>query len=91
MEFIPKEKNPPSVPQARGIEMIWANYKRAYCLRKELPRNLNGFKRVMAKISKEVAGKMGKSCMKHAKRMLRDIGYKGVRKAMNDISKKKGV
>ena len=34
LEFILKGKNPPSLPQVRGVERIWTNYKTIYSLRK---------------------------------------------------------
>jgi hypothetical protein len=78
IEFVPKEKNPPNVPQARGIERFWAICKQEYSRLQNKPRSLAGFIRIWKRISKKVAEKHGKAIMKSAKRRLRSIGRNGV-------------
>ena len=86
VEFVSKEENPPNVPQARGIELFWAECKRRYSCRSEKPKNLQGFKLVWGHISKQTAKDLGKSLMDHSYKILRQIGYKGLREAMKDIN-----
>lgn len=78
IECIKKEKNPPNVPQARGIELFWAHCKREYAKQNKQPETLAGFRRVWNKISAEVAKKSGKAIMEHAKKNLRKISRGGV-------------
>lgn len=78
LEFIEKSKNPPNVPQARGIEMFWSLCKAEYSKRSSQPKTLRGFKQIWKKISKEVAEKSAKSVMDKGLKNLRDIGYKGI-------------
>jgi hypothetical protein len=89
INIVTKESNPPNVPQARGIEMFWAACKRQYSSRPKEPKNLRGFKLIWNKISKDMAEKVGKECMAHASKLIRSIGYKGIRSAMTDISNKR--
>lgn len=86
IEFVAKSKNPPNVPQARGIEMMWSNYKRKYSVLPTAPKNLVGFKLIWARISTETAAEIGKRCMKHAYKNLIKIGYKGVAGGTGSIS-----
>lgn len=88
VDFVQKKDNPPNVPQARGIELFWALCKQRYSTRKVEPKNLHGFKLIWQKISKQVAGEVGIDVMRHAAKMIREIGYKGVRQAMCNISNK---
>jgi hypothetical protein len=88
VNFVQKQENPPNVPQARGIEKFWAECKRLYHLRSKTPKNLQGFKLVWAKISKEAARNSGRAVMDHAYNYLKQFGYKGIRQAMCDISNK---
>lgn len=87
--FVPKKDNPPNVPQARGIEQFWSICKSKYSSRPHEPKNLQGFKQIWAKISKEAAAEVGIEVMQHARRYITGIGYKGVRQAMCDISNKR--
>jgi len=82
VEFVPKQDNPPNVPQARGIETFWALCKQRYSARQKQPKNLHGFKLVWRKISKEVGREAGIDVMRHGGQKLREIGYKGVRRKM---------
>lgn len=84
--FCAKLENPPNVPQARGIEKFWAEFKRIYQQRSESPKNLHGFKLVWTKISKEVAKSSGGAKMNHTNKNLQKIRRKGVRATMCDIS-----
>lgn len=86
VNFVKKQDKPPNVPQARGIEMFWSECKRAYSSRPNGPKNLRGFKQIWHKISKTVAEKVGIQCVAKAAKMIRKIGYKGIRQAMCDIS-----
>lgn len=89
VNFVPKNENPPNVPQARGIEEYWGVCKKKYSNRQDKPKNLQGFKLIWNKILKEAAGEVGIQCMERARRMIRSIGYKGVRGAMCDITNKR--
>ncbi|KAF2901098.1 hypothetical protein ILUMI_05089, partial [Ignelater luminosus] len=51
LAFIGKHENPPNVPQARGIEKVWALCKQRYSEQKNTPKN----------ISKKVAEELGKT------------------------------
>ena len=86
VEFVSKGENPPNVPQARGIESFWAECKWRYSCRSEKPKNLQRFKLVWGHISKQTAEDLGKSLMDHSYKILRQIGYKGLREAMKDIN-----
>lgn len=91
VDFVQKKDNPPNVPQARGIEKFWAECKRRYSERPSQPKNLHGFKLIWHDISKEAARVSGKAVMDHAYKVLRQIGYKGLRQAMVDISNRSNV
>jgi len=91
VEYVPRNKNPPNVPQARGIEKFWGICKSRYSQRTEEPNGHNGFVRVWKNISKKVGKEVGKRVMDHAYRNLREIGYKGIKGAACDLSKKKRV
>jgi len=78
VEFIPKSKNAPNVPQARGIEKFWALCKAEYSKRSSPPKSIRGFATVWKNISKKVAEKSGKAVMDSAKEKLIKIAYKGV-------------
>ena len=66
VEFVPKNSNPPNVPQTRGIKMFWAECKREYKKLPKAPKNLRGFRQVWKRISKSVAKKVGKVVMDKA-------------------------
>jgi transposase len=51
IEYVPKEENPPNVPQLRPIENFWANLKRKVYSNIYRPKNVRS---VMAKIRKEL-------------------------------------
>ena len=57
LEIVPRNKNPPNVPQTRGIELLWAIYKKNYCKVSKTPKNLRGFKLVLRRIMKNVSKK----------------------------------
>jgi len=84
INFVPKKENPLNVPQARGIEIFWAECKRAYSSRLKKPKNLQGFKLICNVISKKVGRDLGKGLMDHCFKILREIGYKGLRTVMMD-------
>ena len=86
VDFVQKTENPPNVPQARGIEKFWAECKRLYHLRQETPKNLQGFKLVWSRISKEASKNAGRAIMDHAYKYVQQIGRVGLRKAMCDIT-----
>ena len=88
LDFVERTENPPNVPQARGIEKFWAECKKAYAQRSDQPKNLRGFRQVWRKIASEEAKKSGKDCMDHAYKWLIGIGYKGLRRAMCDLTNK---
>ena len=46
IEFVPKLKNPPNVPQARGIERFWALCNSRYSKRYKDPISIKGFKKI---------------------------------------------
>lgn len=88
IDFVSKKENPPNVPEARGIEKFWAECKRRYHHRSEEPKNLRGFKQVWSRLSLETGKTCGKAIMDHAYKVLRKIGFRGVRQALTDISNK---
>lgn len=51
IEYIPKEQNPPNVPQLRPIENFWANLKRKVYANNYRPKNI---KTLTAKIKKKL-------------------------------------
>lgn len=77
IEYVPKEDNPPNVPQCRPIEKFWALCKLEYKRRKKNLSNLAAFKKEWLKISKLVAEKHGKNLFRHFKRNLRLVGEHG--------------
>lgn len=79
IDFVPKTKNPPNVPQARAIEQFWAICKQRYSKHNKMPKNLAGFKRIWKKISSEVAEKHGQALLVHGYRMLARIAKYGVK------------
>jgi hypothetical protein len=83
---VAKDKNPPSVAQARGIEILWSNYKRKYSALRKTPKKLRGFKQIWSKISFETAAEIGISCINHGYQNLIKIGYKGITGSMDTIS-----
>lgn len=78
VDFVPKVKNAPNVPQARGIERFWALCKAEYSKRPNPPKNLRGFTTVWRNISRKVAERSGKAVMDSAFKTLRNIGLRGV-------------
>jgi transposase len=51
IEYVPKEENPPNVPQKRPIENFWVILKRKVYINNYPPKDV---KCLMAKISKEL-------------------------------------
>jgi hypothetical protein len=51
IEYIPKEENPPNVPQIRPIENFWADMKRKVYSNNDRPKDVQC---LMAKIRKEL-------------------------------------
>jgi transposase len=51
IQYVPKEENPPNVPQIRPIEKFWANLKRKVYRNNYRPKDV---KYLMAKIRKEL-------------------------------------
>lgn len=88
VDFVPKTANPPNVPQARGIEKFWAVCKSRYTQLPKQPTTLRSFKYQWGKISRNVGTEMGKAIMDHAAKFIREIGYKGIQRAMCDLSNK---
>lgn len=78
INFVEKTENAPNVPQARGIERYWALCKMEYARRSKPPKSLQGFKRIMGRILREVAEKSGIAVMTRARKNLIKIGYKGI-------------
>lgn len=78
IEFIPKSKNPPNLPQARPIEEFWSICKQEYSKRHMPPKNLTGFKRIWKKLAADVAETHGQHLMDHGYSMLTKISKSGV-------------
>jgi len=78
IEFVKRNQNTPNVPQVRPIERFWALCKKEYKIHNKMPKTLNGFKRIWCNISKRVADKSAQNLMRHLKRKLRAVAYKGV-------------
>lgn len=56
IDLVDKKMSPPNFLQARGIETFWALRESAYSKRPNKPKSLKGFRQVMTKIMKDVAG-----------------------------------
>lgn len=78
IDYVTKDDNAPSVPIARPIEKFWALVKAEYKKRKDPAKNVNGFRRIWQRLSKQVAETSAQKLMSAARRNLRLIGYKGV-------------
>lgn len=78
IECVPKQMNPPNLPQARPIEQFWAICKQIYKKRPKRPKSLSGFRRVWKKISSEVAKTDGQNLMRGVRSKIRNIGRNGV-------------
>ena len=78
IEFVPKSKNPPNVPQARGIERFWALCKSRYSQRYKEPKSIREFKKVWRNISYQVARESEKAVMKSSFKKLRNIAYNSI-------------
>lgn len=61
IEVVPKDKNPPNLPQCRPIEKFWALSKRAYKDRTRDKVDLAGIRRIWPIITTKVANQHGKS------------------------------
>lgn len=77
VEVIAKKKNPPNLPQARGIERYWALVKAEYQKRIEPPKHLAGFKRMYQNDAAKVSEQSVQKVMKSSVAKLRKIGYSG--------------
>jgi len=86
IDFVQKENNAPSVPQARPIEKFWALCKAEYRKRRKPAKNLRSFRTIWSNISKKVAKKSGKALMRGVRKKLRQIGRKGVYAAYKGLN-----
>lgn len=77
VEVVRKEKNPPSLPQARPIERYWALVKREYKKRRQPPKNLRSFARIYHNDSKKVSRVTVRTLMEGVRGKLRLIGNEG--------------
>jgi transcription initiation factor TFIIIB Brf1 subunit/transcription initiation factor TFIIB len=78
LDYVPRKKNAPNVPQARPIERFWALCKAAYRRRKKAPKTLQYFRTVWKNLAKKVAQSSGRALMKRLRGKLRAIAYGGV-------------
>ena len=88
INFLQKTQNPPNVPQTRGIEKFWTLCKQRYSARQFPAKSVLGFMQIWRNISAEVGKLHGKKVMDHAFTFLREIGHKGYRLALCDLSNK---
>lgn len=78
INVVPKQKNPPNVPQARPIERYWCLVKAEYKRRKKPARGLTSFKRMFKNDSAKVPKEIVLALMNHIPNLLRAIGYNSV-------------
>ena len=74
---VPRNKNPPNLPQARPIERYWCLVKQVYQQRKKSANALNSFKRMYATDSRKVSHDTVRGLMDNVPKILRSIRYKG--------------
>lgn len=78
IEVVPRNKNPPNIPQARPIERYWALVKQVYRGRKKPAKNLTSFKLMFNNDSRKVSDESVLRLMDNIPHLLYQIGYKGV-------------
>ena len=78
IDFVPKQINPPNLPQARPIEQFWSICKQNYKKITKKPKSARGFKRIWWTVSQRVARSNGPNLMKGVRSKLKKIGREGV-------------
>lgn len=78
IKYVPKQKNPPNLPQARPIENFWALTKREFKKSVKKQCTLRNFKINWSRISKRVVENHGKSLFTNWTKKLSKIYNKGV-------------
>lgn len=81
VDFVPKDMNPPNLPQCRPIETFWAQCKSEYKKIRKPSKNLLAFKRIWTRISNKVSKKSGKALMKGLKNKIKLVGENGIKTA----------
>ena len=84
LQFVPKPKKPPNLPQCRPIERYWALAKSKYSQQQQPPKSIAGFSQVWRNVSREVAQNHGKQLMEGVRRKLRSVSRKGLQQAVLD-------
>lgn len=82
LKYVPKKDNAPNVPQCRPIEKFWALCKAKYAKHKNKPKNIEAFKRIWVKVSKEVSETSGAGLMASIRQNLRSVARHGVRSVL---------
>ncbi|OXA56905.1 Transposable element Tcb2 transposase [Folsomia candida] len=78
IDFVPKDINPPNVPQLRPIEKFWARSKSVYSRLQDVPDTFRKFKGRWKKITSEVAKTSGKNLMKNLRKKIELVANGGV-------------
>lgn len=78
IEFIPKENNPPNVPQCRPIENYWALVKQEYKARGNKCSRISDLKRIYNLCYKKVIKEHGNSLFNSFQNNLKNVSKKGL-------------